>query len=295
MSYRDYVSGTDVILGVAPNGYRYSQRTNDGLPTDPEEVAAHVAACVDAGATVAHLHGRNEDGDSSPAGLPAVGAAVRERCGEDVLLEYAVAPEHPLGDLLDAVAQRPRPDLASVPLSPTAHGYRGSSRVSRRDVDRLLAELGERDVTPNLLVRNGGDVNEVSRLLQQGVLDGPPLVTLLFGAREGAVATPALVYALMEALPDVARPLVRATGPNQFPLTTLALFLGGHVVVGMQDNLFLDRATPVEHNVQLLQRVIDVVEHSQRSVADVARTAAEFDVQPVDREIDVEHAGRNEH
>lgn len=295
MSYRDYVSGTDAILGVAPNGYRYSRRTNDALPIDPEEVAAHVAACADAGATVAHLHGRNEDGDSSPAGLPAVGEAVRDRCGEDVLLEYAIAPKHPLGDLLDAIEKRPRPDLASVPLSPTAFGYRGASRVSRRDVDRLLDELGERDVKPNLLVRNGQDVNEVSRLLQEGILDGPPVVTLLFGAREGAVATPALVYALVEALPDVARPFVRATGPNQFPLTTLALFLGGHVVVGMQDNLFLDRATPVEHNVQLCRRVLDVLEHSQRSVADVTRTTAEIDVATGGADVDVERAGANEH
>lgn len=281
MSYRDYVRGTDVILGVAPNGYRYSERTNHALPIDPEDVAEHVADCADAGATIAHLHGRNQDGESSPAALPAVGEAVRERCGDDVLVEYAVAPKHPVGDLLDSVAQRPRPDLASVPLGPSAYGYRGASTVSRRDVDRLLGELVDRNVKPNLLVRGGPDVNEVTRLVEEGLLEGPPLVTLLLGARDGAVATPLVLYALVDALPESTRCLVRATGPNQFPLTTLALFLGGHVVVGMQDNLFLDRDRPVEHNRQLIERVVDVVDYSRRSLAGVEQTIQELGVRPV--------------
>jgi 3-keto-5-aminohexanoate cleavage enzyme len=294
MSYRDYVRGTDVILGVAPNGYRYSQQTNTSLPIDHQKVAEHVEACVEGGATIAHLHGRNQDGESAPAALPRVGQAVRDRCGEDVLVEYAIAPKHPLGDLLDTVAQRPRPDLAAVPLGPTAYGYRGASNVSRRDVDRLLGELADRNVKPNLLVRGGHDVNEVSRIREEGILEGPPLVTVLLGARNGAVATPLVLYALLEALPQSAHCMVRATGPNQFPLTTLALFLGGHVTVGMQDNLFLDRDRPVEHNRQLVDRALDVIDHTQRSVADVEETATELGVRPALADVDHERPETNE-
>jgi 3-keto-5-aminohexanoate cleavage enzyme len=269
MTYTDYMRGDEVTLGVAPTGYRYSTDVNEALPIDPESVATQVYESMALGATVARLHGRDADGNPDPGRLPAFGRAVRELCGRDVLLEYAAGPEAPLGDFLDALDGSPAPDLATVRLGPTQTGYRSVSETSRRDTEQFVEALTDRGITPNLLVTGGADCHELARLCEQSVLPDPPVVTLLLGAPDGSVGSPLSLFSLLDAVPERAHCFVRATGPNQYPLTTLALFVGAHPMVGMADNLFFDPETPVERNAQLARAVAQATERSLRDLADV--------------------------
>lgn len=266
MTYSDYIRGDEVVLGVAPTGYRYSTDVNEALPVSPDAVATHVYESMSLGVTVAHLHGRDGDGEPAPERLPAFGSAVRELCGTDVLLDYAVGPDCPLGDFLAALDAAPAPDLATVRLGPTQYGYRSTDARSRRDTEQLVRTLTERDITPNLLVTGGPDLHAVARLREQ--LPDPPVVTLMLGAPSGAAGTPLSLLALLDAVPDDAHCFVRATGPNQYPLTTLAFFLGAHPVVGMEDNLFFAPDQPVERNAQLVRTVAQLAQRSLRPVAD---------------------------
>jgi len=266
MTYREYIRGDDVTLGVAPTGYRYSTAVNEALPVSPDTVATHVYESMSLGATIVHLHGRDGDGEPAPDRLPEFGRAVRELCGDDVVLDYAAGPDCPLGDFLDAVSASPTPELATVRLGPTQHGYRSTDATSRRDTERLVAALVERDITPNLLVTGGSDIHAFERVREQ--LPEPPVVTLLCGAPNGAAGTPLSLLALLDSVPDEAHCFVRATGPNQYPLTTLAVFLGAHPVVGMGDNLFFAPDEPVQRNAQLVRTVTQLTDRSLRSLAD---------------------------
>ena len=268
MTYRNYMRGDDVTLGVAPTGYRYSTDVNEALPVDPDAVATQVCESTASGATVARLHGRDAEGDPDPKRLPAFGRAVRDRCGSDLLLEYAAGPGAPLGDFLDSLDEAPMPDLATVRLGPTQSGHRSVSETSRRDTEQLVDALTDRGITPNLLVTGGADTHELDRLRDR--CPDPLVVTVLLGAPDGAVASPLSLVTLIDAIPEGAHCFVRATGPNQYPLTTLAFFMGAHPMVGMADNLFFDPETPVEHNAQLVQAVTQLAARSVRDIADVA-------------------------
>jgi len=278
MTYRDYLRGDDVAIGVAPTGYRYSTDVNESLPVTPADVAQQVSEAVSLGASVAHLHGRDEDGDPAPARLPAFGTAVREDCERDVLIDYAVSPACPTGDFLDVLDDESRPDLATVRVGPAQYDYRGTSRTSRRDVDQLIQELLHRGVKPNLLVTNGRDLNEVNRLIEDGTVTTPPVLTMLFGATDGTVATPQNVLSLLDSVPESAHCFVRATGPNQFPLTTLSLLLGAHPMVGMEDNLFLATDRPVTSNAQLVRQVSHLASNSLRAIVDPETLRERFGV-----------------
>jgi len=161
------------------------------------------------------------------------------------------------------------PDLATVRLSPTHTGYRPVSETSRRDTAQFVAALTDRGITPNVLVTGGDDYHELARLREQSILPDPPVVTILLGAPSGAIGTPQSLLALLDAVPDGAHVFVRATGPNQYPLTTLAFFMGAHPLVGMADNLFFDPETPVERNAQLVRTVVQLAQRSLRSLADI--------------------------
>ena len=268
MTYREYLRGDPVVLSIAPTGHREPDEQTTNLPRTGPEIAEAVTRAGNSGASVAHLHGRDAEGYEAPSELPAIADELRERSA-DLLIEYAVGPSQPLGDYLDVIDEGPHPDIAQVRVGPQQYGSRGVSSVSRRDVDRFVEELNARGVKPNFAVSSGRDLDEVSRLRKSGVLESDPLVTLKFGPQFGTVATPQTLLALLDAAPSVANVLVSAAGPNQFPLTTIALFLGAHVRVGMEDNLYLDTDTPVQDNTQLLTRVNDVIRHSQRDVASV--------------------------
>ncbi|WP_276271736.1 3-keto-5-aminohexanoate cleavage protein [Haloarcula litorea] len=280
MTYEDYIRGDEVILGVAPTGYRYGTETNEALPTTPDEVAKQVYESSSLGATLVHVHGRDDDGEPDPTRLPAFGGAIRDVCDDDVLLDYAADPSCPLGDFLDVLDREPRPAFATVRLSPTQYSYRETSSISRRDVDRFVGELQSRGIRPNLLVTSDSDVHELHRLRSAGVLSGTPLVTVKFGAPDGALGSPLHVRSVLEAVPDTAACVVRATGPNQYPLLAVAFFLGAHLTTGMEDNLFLGPETPVERNAQLVRQVAELVRSSIRPIAD---TATAGDLLAVDR------------
>lgn len=284
MTYDDYIRGDEVVLGVAPTGYRYSRDVNDSLPVTPEDVADQVYESASFGATLAHLHGRDADGEPAPSRLSSFGAAVRDLCDEDVLIEYAVEPDCSHGDFLAILDEGPAPDVATVRVGPAQYGYRDASDTTRRDVDRFVEELRARDIKPNLLVTSGRDLQEVSRLLEQSALEDPPLLTLLFGAADGTVATPMNVLSLLEAVPDRAVVLVRATGPNQYPLTSLAFFLGAHPMVGMEDNLFVAPETPVERNAQLVRQAAERTRYSLRKIATPEDTRALFGLPSIETE-----------
>jgi 3-keto-5-aminohexanoate cleavage enzyme len=271
MGYSDYMAGDEMVLSVAPTAPE--QLSEDAaLPVTPETIATQVGDCTALGTTIASVHGWTDSGNRTPTALPDVAAAVREQT-EETLIEYAVGPDCPLGDYLDAVDTSPAPDLAQVRVTPTQHGSRGVTRLSRRDVDRFINELRDRGIKPNILLQGGRDIHELYRLLESDVVTNP-VVTLRVGARDGAVATPRMLMALLDALPSSATVFVAATGPNQYPLTTQALFLGAHIRVGMADNRYLSVEKPVEHNRQLVRRVAETVYHSRRSITDIEATAS---------------------
>jgi 3-keto-5-aminohexanoate cleavage enzyme len=276
MTYSDYMSGDGVTLAVVPTApERLEEDTR--LPVTPGEIAAAVDECAGSGATIASVYGWSEDAEQSPSALPTVAGAVREAV-DDVLVEYAVGPDCRLGDYLDAIEDDPTPDLAQVRVTPDQYGTRGVTRRSRRDVDRFIEELGRRGIKPNLLVQSGREVQELYRLLESDVVSDP-VVTLRLGARDGTVATPLTLLASLDALPDAATVLVGATGPNQYPLTSMALFLGAHVRVGMGDNRYLHRDEPVERNQQLVERAREVIDNSTRPLESFESTTQSFGVE----------------
>lgn len=255
--------GGSLICCVAPTGYRQLGEHGENVPVTPEAVAEAVEECRQYGTTIVSLHGRREDGRPSPSRLPSIASAVRE-LSDDVLVEYAVDPTTQLGDYLDVIDEGEPPEIAQVYLGPLQQGRREVASISHHDVARFVSALVDRGIKPNLVATSGRDLHSIARLHENDVLGTRPMVTLRFGPAEGTVASPMMLLALLESVPDDAVTFVSATGPNQFPLTTMAIFLGTHVRTGMADNLYLHSETPVSRNAQLVQRVADVVSHSQR-------------------------------
>jgi 3-keto-5-aminohexanoate cleavage enzyme len=266
MSYEDYLEDRNVILTVAPTGGVHGKDANPNLPEQPEEIAEQVAACEDLGAAIVHLHARDEHGENDAARLQEVNEAVRERC-DDIIIQNTTGGQSTFDARVQGIRTDPHPEMASLDMGPFNRGQHIITEHNRHNIDRLAAEMREKGIKPELECFNNGHLNEAHRLIERGALEEPYYINLIFGHGTFTPPTPENVLNMVSNLPENSEFNLLAVGEHQLPLTTMSVILGGHVRVGMEDNLYFRRGEPVEENAQLVERTAASVDRLDRDLA----------------------------
>ena len=266
MSYTDYLNGDKVILTVATTGGVHGKDANPNLPEQPAEIAEQVAACEELGAAICHVHGRDEHGENDAARLQAVNDAIRDRC-DDIIIQNTTGGQSEFEARVEGIRTDPVPEMASLDMGPFNRGKHIITEHNRHNIERLAREMQEKGIKPELEVFNNGHLNEVYRLIETGLLEEPYYINLIFGSGTFSIPTPENVMNLVSNLPENSEFNLLATGRHQLPLTTLAPILGGHVRVGMEDNLYFRQGEPVESNAQLVERTAAILDRLDRDLA----------------------------
>ena len=273
--YDEYLDGKPVVITAALTGGVHGKESNPNLPETPAEIADAATAAEAAGASILHLHARRDNGERafSTDRFQAVTDAVREAT-DDVIVQHSTGgTAAPDGLRAEPLRTDPAPEMASLDMGPLNRYDRLTSENTRELVATLHAEMRERDIKPELEVFNGGHLNESLRILDE--FDDPPYLNLVFGGGTTTVPHPRTLLTMVETLPENVEFNVLGFGPHQLPLTTMGLFLGGHVRVGLEDNLYYRRGTLAESNAQLVARAAEIAELLGRPVA-TAETAREL-------------------
>jgi len=125
-------------------------------------------------------------------------------------------------------------------------------------------------VKPEMEVFDLGHIWQARHLVDRGFLAPPPYFQLCLGIPWGAEADLETLMSMRRRLPPGAQWSALATGPNQLPLTTHALLMGGHVRVGFEDNLYLERGLLADSNARFVERTVALARLLQREVASCA-------------------------
>jgi 3-keto-5-aminohexanoate cleavage enzyme len=157
--------------------------------------------------------------------------------------------------------------MASLDMGPLNRYQHLTSENTRHTIEELGREMRERGIVPELEVFNNGHLNETYRLLEQDVIEEPPYINLIFGGGTTSPPSPRNLLNLVDGLPEGSPFNVLGFGPHQLPLTTMAILLGGHVRVGLEDNVYYRRGEPAESNAQLVERIVRVAEELGRPIA----------------------------
>lgn len=272
MTYQEYLEGKKLIVTAALTGGVHGKNVNADLPEQPEEIAAEARACEEAGASIVHLHGRDEHGENSAARLQEIDDAVRAAC-DDVIVQNTTGGQATLDERVKGIRTDPAPEMASLDMGPFNRGDHIITQHTRANITVLAEEMAERGIKPEMELFTTAQVHEVYRLIDEGLVDPPYYCNLIFG-KGFTVPRPGNLLEVLEDLPDETEWNVLATGPHQLPLTTMGIIMGGHVRVGMEDNLYLRRGQPVESNAQLVERTVEIAELLGREVATPAETRA---------------------
>jgi 3-keto-5-aminohexanoate cleavage enzyme len=272
VTYDDYLSGDPVVVTVALTGGVHGKEANPNLPETPAGIGAAAAACERAGASVVHLHARRPNGERSfeTERFQAVNDAVREATDDVIVQNSTGGTGAPLEERRNSLRTDPPPEMASLDMGPLNRYRHLTSENTRHTIEELRREMVERGITPELEVFNNGHLNETYRLLEQDVIEEPPYINLIFGGGTTSPPHPRNLLNLVDQLPEGSPFNVLGFGPHQLPLTTMAVLLGGHVRVGLEDNVYYRRGEPAESNAQLVERVARIAEELGRPVASTA-------------------------
>ena len=262
-----------VVLTVAPTGPIAFKSDNEYLPTSPEEIADAVHASYLEGASVAHLHLRDEN-EMPTADLSIAQRTmdlIQEKCPIHIQLSTGVGLSVPFEDREKLVELRPR----MATLNPCTMSFgKGEFRNPPDGVRRLAARMRELDVKPELEVYDTGHLDAVMRLHDEGLLAEPLQFSIVLGVAGGASATPANLVMMVQRLPKDCVWQIIAIGTANLQLTAIGLALGGNARAGMEDTLYLRKGELSQGNTPLVKRTADLARSMDLSIASVEETEA---------------------
>lgn len=266
------------ILTVAVTGNLTTLQQHPGLPCTPEQIANAALESANVGAAVAHIHARYPDGRPSMevAHYKEIVDRIRDK-NPDLIINLTTgqggrfvpskddpkiaAPGsslvHPLKRVEHIVALKP--DIATLDLNTM---FSGTAVVinTPENVTIMANEIYKAGSKPELEVFDSGDIQLANVLLQEGVLKNPPLFQIVMGVRYGFVSTPeTLVYA-KSLLPKDAAWAAFAIGRWEYPMLCQAWFLGGHVRVGLEDNVYISKGKLAPSNAALCEKAARMID-----------------------------------
>ena len=270
----------NVIITCALTGAGDTVDKHPAMPVTPTQIAAAAVEAAKAGATVVHCHVRDPNtgkGSRDPALYREVMARIRDS-GVDIIVNLTAgmggdleigAGETPLafGPATDLVGPLARlvhveellPDICTLDCGTLNFGDGDTIYVSTpaalRAGAKRITELG---VKAELEIFDTGHLWFANQMIKEGLLRDP-LFQLCLGIPWGAPADTTTMKAMVDNLPAGVNWAAFGIGRMQMPMAAQAVLLGGHVRVGLEDNLWLDKGVPAS-NGSLVERVIKLIE-----------------------------------
>ncbi|WP_410323051.1 3-keto-5-aminohexanoate cleavage protein [Natronomonas sp.] len=269
MGYEAYLSGEPLIITAALTGGVHGKEANPALPESPEEIGRAAAAAEKAGAAVVHLHARAPNGERAfeTERFQEIDDAVR-RYTDDVIIQHSTGGTAAPDDTRHLPLRTdPPPEMASLDMGPLNRYDHLTSENTRALVDSLHGEMCDRGIKPELEVFNGGHINEVYGFLERRDVAEPVYATLIFGGGTLSRPTPENLLHSIRNLPEGALFNTLGFGQHQLPFAALGTILGGHVRVGLEDNVYYRRGELATGNEQLVARVAELAHTLEREVA----------------------------
>lgn len=274
------------LITCAVTGNLVKPEQTPHLPVTPEHIARECLAAAEAGAGQVHIHVRDPH-----TGKPSMEVALyREvvdrirRENRELIINLTTGPggrfvpseDDPKvfapGTTLLPPDQRVehialiKPDVCSLDFN-TMNSGPDVVMNTPRNVRRMAATIRAAGVKPELEIFDSGDIHLARDLIADGSLEGPGMWTFVLGVKYGFTPSPATVLYARDMLPAGAVWTAFGIGRMEFPIVAQAWLAGGHVRVGMEDNIYLDKGVLAESNAQLVARARDIIQSMGGSIA----------------------------
>lgn len=257
-----------IIITVAPTGAWPSKKDNPNIPLTPEEIANDVYECYKAGASVAHLHMRDDMGKGTMdiQKFEKTVKLIKEKC--DIVINLTTSGDlNATDETRQAHLKLIKPDLASYDCG-SMNWMHNSLFINH---PKFLEELGytmqENNVKPEIEIFDAGMIYNSLYYIKKGVLKEPVHYQFVLGAAGGTAATVENLVYLKSLIPEGSTWSALGIGKGHIPILMTAIAMGGHVRVGMEDNVYYGPGELAVSNAQLVERAAKLIESSMNEIA----------------------------
>lgn len=281
-----------LIITCAVNGGVQGREMHPALPETPAQIAEACKEAYDAGASVVHIHGRHPENLAAAAEdvdtYLEINALVRDAC-PDLIINNTTGGGPGMTMEARYLCLEARPELASLNMGPDMSRFRLPARPASLPhphdevvfddclpftygiIRRLAEVMKENSIKPEMEMYHSGEYWVSRDLIDSGLIEPPYLFQFVMGYQTSAFATPADLVHLVSQLPQESVFFVCGIGPSQLPMTTMSILLGGHVRVGLEDNLYHSRGRKFSGNGEAIERVVRLAGDLNREVATPAQ------------------------
>jgi 3-keto-5-aminohexanoate cleavage enzyme len=277
-----------LIICVACNGGIQGKEANEFIPESADEIAESVQPAYEAGAAMVHIHARNPrnltDGARDTETWREVLSKVRQS-SPDIIINATTGagPGMSMEERKSSLAAGP--ELASLNLAPDMSQFKLKERRPPLPFPRPALEIDEcipftygqiRDfaremkrhgIKPELELYHPGCAWVLRDLIEHDLLEKPYWIQTVMGYQTSSFPTVENVLQILKEVPKDSLWLCSAIGQFQLPLTTLATLMGGHVRVGLEDNVYYSRGRKATSNAELVARAVRIAHELNRPVA----------------------------
>ena len=266
------------ILTCAVTGNLTKPEMTPYLPITPKQIADSCLGAADAGAAVVHIHVRYPKTGKPSMELVHYAEVMHliKVQNKELIINLTTgpggrfvptegdpkvfAPGTTLCDPLKRVEHVAalKPEICSLDLN-TMNSGADVVMNTPSNVRKMAKVMREAGVMPELEIFDSGDLNLAKDLIAEGTVDGPGLYTFVMGVKYGLNTDPATLLYMRDQLPAGAIWAAFGISRAEFPIVAQAWLLGGHVRVGMEDNIYLEKGVLCESNAQLVSRAKRII------------------------------------
>lgn len=283
-----------VMITCAVTGNQTTPEMTPHLPITPEEIADACLGAAEAGAAAVHIHVRDPK-----TGRPSMeieyyrGVVERIRAkNREVILNittgpggrFSPDPEDPKVAGPGTTLTRPenrvahiallKPDICTLDLN-TMNSGKEVVINTPPNVRRMAKVIREARVKPEIELFDSGDIALCRDLLADGTIDGPILCSIVMGVKYGFQPAPETVFYARAMLPPGSVWTAFGTGRSAFPMVAQSYLAGGHVRVGLEDAIFLERGVLAPSNAAMVEKARGIIQSLGGQIA-TAREAREM-------------------
>jgi len=254
-----------LIITCAPVGAEVSPDQSPYLPYTPTLLGQTARAVREAGGSIVHVHCRNDDGSNTHSVERFREAYQAVRAAGDLIVQFSTGGAIGMTPEERASVLELRPEMATLTCGSVNFGddiFENSFPIMRG----ILRRMNEFGVRPELEIFDKGHLANARRLAKEGLLKLPQHVDLVLGVPGGLEATVQNLCDLVDDLPPGCTWSVAGIGRRQLPMAMAAIAMGGHVRVGLEDNLYYSKGR-LARNEELVARVARISEEAGRPVA----------------------------
>lgn len=257
-----------LIITAAITGAEVTKNDNPYVPYTKEEMAEEAYQAYQAGAAIIHLHARYDDGTPTQdkERYRVLIKAIRERC-PDVIIQVSTGGAVGMDIKTRTKVTKLPIEMATLDCGTLNFGGDDIFINTENDIKYVAKLLKERSIYPELECFEKGHIDMVLRLHKKGFIFAPLHFSFVLGVIGGMTGEERDFHFLRESIPSDATFSVAGIGRFEMPLAELAIQHGGHVRVGLEDNIFIEKGVLAKGNADLVRAVVKMAEKHNRVIA----------------------------